>query len=176
MKPPITDEQITGLYRAAWRHASRLWRDHPAMSREDLVQQAVVAAIAAMDGHDPSKGASRWTLAYGKLRYAVIDGIRDFLHRRKVPGPRVISNSETLKVLEDNHHAPISPEALRLDQYDTFKPYLKGLWPHERLALTLRFVDGMTYEEIGQAIGITESGAWLMMDALLRRMKARMTA
>jgi RNA polymerase sigma factor for flagellar operon FliA len=67
----------------------------PSMSQEDLIGQAVIGLIEAIDSYDPSRGVKFETFAYHRIRGAVMDMLRemDWLPRTLRRKERALSST-----------------------------------------------------------------------------------
>ena len=83
----------------------------PALSYDDLLSQAVVGLIDAVDRFDPSRGIKFETYAYYRVRGAVMDMLRDMDWVPRSVRQRESELSEAYARLERQHHrAPSDDE------------------------------------------------------------------
>jgi len=126
----------------------RLTRDRALA--EDLAQETFVKAFRNLAAFDVTRRLSAWI-----LRIAHNVGI-DAIRRRRIrtasldaaPAPGVSHAAEPAISMPD----PIERDALRRALEDA----LATLRPDQREALVLRYEEGLSFEEVGQILGIPE--------------------
>lgn len=108
-------------------------------NREDLIQEACLAAWVAIDGFDESRGVKLWTFISSCIRY------------------RLLTAWQTAK-----RHARTPSIGLALDEQDPFAGYdepfsfeelTRTCRPRDAEILRLWLVDGLTQEAIGKQQG-----------------------
>jgi RNA polymerase sigma-70 factor, ECF subfamily len=119
----------------------------PALA-EDLAQDTFVKAFRNLAAFDPARRLSSWL-----FRIAHNTAI-DALRRARVP---VVPLEPELDSRADQPAAPAEPDPLeQADLRRALDTALAGLRPQYRAALTLRYEEDLSFDAIGQVLGIPE--------------------
>ena len=137
-------DQFLSLLPLIARRARAVHRRCNMLSPEDLSQAAALRLWKALPSYDPSK-SSLGTWAFSVITFAMLDALRK--HGRMFGGSR--SKAWKRQTLRDHH---------RVCQRCTEGLDLSGLTQRSRLICLLRFNEGMGLREIGESIGMSESG------------------
>ncbi len=139
--PKIVENFLKVLVPAMARLGARFER--PGLERDDLLQEARLAALRALENWDPEKG-KLWTYAYGKMLRAMQGKARQVAR-----GPTLASLSDP--AITDGLAAPPDPDfAVR----EAIAQALAVLPESERQILSLR-AEGFNNREIAEMFGIS---------------------
>ncbi len=142
LSPADFAARLQESHRTVWTIAAAVLNDRTLA--EDMVQEAATVALGKLDDFDPSTSFVAW---FGQIvRYVSLNEGRK---RRKV-----VSGGEDAASV-----APINPPAGAGIDDDRLRAALDSLGEVPRLCLVLRTVQGMTFSEIAQALGIPEGTA-----------------
>jgi RNA polymerase sigma factor (sigma-70 family) len=158
-------------------HLRRIAERHnppPPLDADDLVQEALLA-ICRLSFREDMDRRQRFSYALTRGSGAMIDSIR--LHQwggHRDPRPAPISVN--VPVAESAGEVVTLGDMLEAPSDDVSQPFADELLASladegDRLAVTMA-VDGRTRREIGDALGMSESGASLRMIRLRRRLEA----
>ena len=113
---------------------------------EDLMQDVLVQALTNLDRYDDKRAAfSTW------LHTITVNRCRDRLRRRRLGLERVADFLRGGPAQEiENPERSID----RLDAASTLGRVLGGLTPLQREAIVLREVEGLSYAEMGEVLGV----------------------
>lgn len=153
----VTDETLRGAARrdpAAWapiikvvfrRAASMLGTHYPDL--KDVAQEALLKVSVALD-HDMYKtrrpeGAKFW------VQTIATNAVLEHIRKRNVRGYSITEQLEEEPVDESKSDA--TPDG----SYGSLEDALFSLGEPQRIILILHFVDGLTYEEVSQKLGLT---------------------
>lgn len=139
----VTDQFLSLLPLIA-RRARAVHRRCNMLSPEDLSQAAALRLWKSLPSWEPS-GSSLGTWAFSVITNAMIDALRK--HGRMFGDGR--SKAWKRHTLRDHH---------RVSHRCTEGLDLSGLTQRSRLICLLRFNEGMGLREIGESIGMSESG------------------
>ena len=157
------------LYRYA------LMRVREAVVAEDLLQETLLAAVGAYQGHAGRSSERTWLV--GIMKHKVIDYFR-----------RVARNAQFQLTAENDEwfeqsgpwqghwredRAPTSWPVHALESrefWETFEHCLSQLPPQMSIAFTLREIDGLTSNEICEILNVTPNNLWV----LLHRSRAKL--
>ncbi len=121
---------------------------------EDLTSETFLAAVRNLEEGRPAPLDIPWMIGVARNKLA------DHWRRR--------AREDRLQdALEQDHEAEDDPWDVQLDQLRAGE-VLAALGPHHRLALTLRYVDGLPVAEVADLLGRTPNAT----DALLVRARA----
>lgn len=119
---------------------------------EDLAQESFVKAFRNLASFDPARRFSSWL-----LRIAHNTGI-DALRRQRLPVVPLETAGPDHQPLDPA--APETPDPLeRQALAAVLESALAGLRPEFRVAVTLRYEEGLSFAEIGQVLGVPEATA-----------------
>jgi RNA polymerase sigma-70 factor (ECF subfamily) len=140
-------EQIVRRYqRPVIRLIARMTRDHALA--EDLAQETFVKAFRKLAAFDPTRRLSSWLFRIA--HNTALDALR------RVPPPVVPLGSAGAGEAGDLV-APVAPDQVEQQALgEALETALGRLRPEHRAAVTLRYEEGLPFEEIGQILGIPE--------------------
>lgn len=148
----------------------------PASDMGDHVSNATIGLIQAVESFDPSRGTRFTTYAVLRVRGAVKDGLRelDFV-------PRLVraSGEETRQILtgaEDDVLAETVADNLESPEWSlmgdsTWDELIQPLSARERAVCELHFRRGLTMQETGERIGVSESRVSQMMTGIYQQLR-----
>ena len=128
----------------------RMVRDRPLA--EDLSQEVFIKAFRRLDSFDRSRKFSSWLF---KIAHnTAIDELR----RRHLPTVPIETPTtegvDLLNVLPEDAGEGPERAADRLDLTDAIEAAIGSLRPSYREAIVLRFQEGLSYEEVGEIMGL----------------------
>jgi RNA polymerase sigma-70 factor (ECF subfamily) len=164
-----TDDALADAWQAHWSRLIGLLIGQ--FARPDLAEDAVSDAFEAAARHWPDDGVptntGAWLLTAARRR--VLDRLRsEAVQRRKEPLMVVDDEMRAAAAAVVDPGAHVADEQLRL----IFACCHPAIAPDDRVALTLRFVVGLTTAEIGRLLLVQES----TMAARLTRAKKRLAS
>jgi RNA polymerase sigma-70 factor (ECF subfamily) len=125
---------------------------------EDLTAETFLAAVTAVREDHRAVPTVGWLL--GVARHKLVDHWR-----------REARRARTLTLAHDEHGPPDDPWDAEVDAI-ALRAALHDLGPHHRLALVLRYVDGLPVHEVAGHLGRTPKAT----EGLLRRARAALRA
>lgn len=155
--PNVTDRSDAAIAQAAvqdhaefeelyWRYASKLYqfvryRTNATTDAQDLVSDIFVKALAKLDTYDSAQSFSAWlwTLA----RHTLID----FWRTQRV----TIHLDEMAEII-----ATVESPAHKIDTDLAIAQIMSKLSAEEKILVTLRFIDDLSYKEIATITGKSE--------------------
>ena len=139
----------------------------PALA-EDLAQDTFVKAFRNLSAFDPTRRLSSWL-----FRIAHNTAI-DALRRAKPPLVPLHATADGSGI---DPAAPPVPDALeQADMRRALDSALEGVRPEYRAALTLRYEEGLSFEAIGEVLGIPEVTARSHVHRARKDLLQRLTA
>jgi RNA polymerase sigma-70 factor (ECF subfamily) len=164
-----SDEALADAWRTHWSRLIGLLIGQ--FGRPDLAEDAVSDAFEAAARHWPDDGVptntGAWLLTTARRR--VLDRLRsEAVQRKKEPLMVVDDEMRAAAAAVVDPGAHVADEQLRL----IFACCHPAIAPDDRVALTLRFVVGLTTTEIGRLLLVQES----TMAARLTRAKKRLAS
>jgi RNA polymerase sigma-70 factor (ECF subfamily) len=115
---------------------------------EELTQQTFLQAVRHRDSYDGRAESLTWLIAIARSRFA------DHFRRLEREGRR------HLNLVREIDPREIDADAWRAtDDRAAIQAAMRGLTPAQRLALVLRYVDGLPVREVAQALGRSEKAA-----------------
>jgi RNA polymerase sigma-70 factor, ECF subfamily len=160
---------VDEIYR---RHSQKLYRfiywrvGESAEEAEELTLESFLSAIKLCDTYEGNVGVFAWLCGIAKLR------IIDF-HRRRKRGKRGRGSKDlSLDQLDPERQTcsrSLDQVIERISASQVVDTALATLAEHEREALLLQHIEGLTLREIAVTLGRSEDA----VDALLRRAKAK---
>lgn len=161
----LTPDQLTLVPKIA----RRLKRWYDWVGLDDLMSYAYIGLVLASDKYCPERGVPFEVFAFRKATYEAIDEMRkDRVLRRASAAP--------LPALRELHEGipdkPNSGGLATVEQREICGILLSRIRERDRRLLLLRYKDGMTFKEISEVLGISESGACLRHRALMKRLRA----
>ena len=154
-------ESFEALYRRTfprvYAYVASLLRDRAAA--EDVTAQAFERAYRRRRSFRPSRGsADAWL--FGIARNAALDELR-----RRKRRARLEADPEDLAT------AGIPEQAERALDRETVRAALATLEPRERDLVALKFSAGLTNEEIGRVLGLSESNAGTRLHRTIEKLR-----
>ena len=150
------------------RIAARLHRWYEWVAMDDLESYAYLGLAMAAKKFQPDRGVPFENFASRKAMYLAIDEMRKagILKRRSAtPGP-------SIGMLNPEIPDPLGPKAFAsLERRDMCESLLKKLKDGDRKLLMMYYADQMTFVQIGQVLGLSESGARLRHKAVMKRLR-----
>ena len=156
-------DQFLSLLPLIARRARAVHRRCNMLSPEDLSQAAALRLWKALPNYDPSK-SSLGTWAFSVITFAMLDAIRK---QGGMIGKGRRASTWKRQTLCDHH---------RVSHRCTEGLDLSGLTQRSRLICLLRFNEGMGLREIGESIGMSESGVCKELQRAVEVLEGRMTA
>ena len=153
----LVEAYQTPVYNLAYRMLGNM------VEAEDAAQETFIRAYRRLDTYDPSRKFSSWLLAIAS-HYCV-----DMLRRRRV---NYMSFDELPPMVELSMPRNTQPEQVVVSQQqaDTVQRLLDTLPASYRTPVILRYWYDMSYREIADAMGVTES----TIKTRLHRARARL--
>lgn len=158
-------DNVTDVQRVCWRVAGKVTQETVmrAQLREAAFARCVDNVDHDMERYDPSRGASVRTWLMSRMRWSAYDGVRRELVI--VERSRRLTDDDGEQLFDVV--VPDSKQHVRLDAI----AIMESLDAVDREALLLRFVMGMSYEDIAQHVGLCKAGAWKRVQRALQRVK-----
>jgi RNA polymerase sigma-70 factor (ECF subfamily) len=126
---------------------ARMTRD-PALA-EDLAQETFVKAFRSLAAFDRTRRLSSWLFRIA--HNTAVDALRR-------ASPPVVPLTQDGDALEPR--APVEPDQVERQALGkAIEAALGGLRPDQRAAVTLRYEEGLAFDEIGQVLGVPEATA-----------------
>ncbi len=133
------------IYNLAYRYGGR--HDHA----EDLTQEIFLRLYQTLRSYDPRAGSFEgWMLRLA--RNLIIDKLRQERKQRKVAGSDEL---EKLDFVQDEAEQPLAALE-RAQQTALLRAALDKLSPELRESVILRDIEGMSYREIADLVGVPE--------------------
>lgn len=120
----------------------------------DLVQAGVFGLSDAICGFDPTRGGCWSTYAYTRIRGSILD----YLRETSCWAPRILRDAAKASghklarmVLMEREHKKIPERETHnsVDEMDSFERWIKRLPYREKTVVRLRFLEDLTFKEIG---------------------------
>ncbi len=171
------DRLFTENFRLVRRITRRFAPRVPEHMHDDLDQWGAVGLLDAIRQYDPARGTKFSTVAYRRIRGEVIDGLRDTDHlsrdhRNDVKAGRVPPCAELPLVVDIiDHRQPSMIDEPLMTLWDAMAPALCFLTAQVRDVLRLHFVEGWTYQRIGDDIGLTRERIRQLINDGIRRIQ-----
>ncbi|MDP6545896.1 MAG: sigma-70 family RNA polymerase sigma factor [Phycisphaerae bacterium] len=150
------------------RIAARLHRWYEWVARDDLESYAYLGLAMAAKKFQPERGVPFENFASRKAMYLAIDEMRKagILKRRgAAPGP-------SIGMLNPEIPDPSGPKAFAsLERRDMCESLLGKVSDSDRKLLMMYYADQMTFLEIGEVLGLSESGARLRHKGVMNRLR-----
>ena len=156
--------------------AARLKRRYGWVDLDDLYSYSLLGLTTAARAWQPDRGLSFGAFARHKAMYVAVDEMRHdrLLRRESATGIRQILPSQGAgdSAPEWDPADPRASDALRdVDTRDMLGSVLRCLPPEDRHLLEMYYADGMTFEEIAQVVGVTQSTVCVRHKGLLARLR-----
>lgn len=132
---------------------------------EDLAQDSFVKAFRNLAAFDPSRRLSSWLFRIA--HNTAIDALR-----------RARPATVPLDATAGRAELAVPPAPDPVEQHDlgaALHAAMAGLRPDQRAALTLRYEEGLTFDEVGQVLGIPEATARSHVHRARRELSQRLT-
>ena len=150
------------------RIAARLHRWYEWVAVDDLQSYAYLGLAMAAKKFQPDRGVPFENFAARKAMYLAIDEMRKagILKRRSVtPGP-------SIGMLNPEIPDPMAPKAFaNLERRDMCESLLGKIKDCDRKLLMMYYADQMTFVQIGETLGLSESGARLRHKSIMARLR-----
>lgn len=177
MTPSQLDDAITEYMPIAHAISRTYWAKARWMSAEDLTSEALISLVLAVRSYDPSQAASLSTYIWMKVKYGVLDAMRE--QARQLTGHSrewgdVAASLDHL--VDDLQFSFADPEDhyLAVEDQLTAGSVLADSTEGELVLLRERHVEELTLKQIGARHGYTESRACQKMNGIHRALKATM--
>ena len=161
--------------------AARLKRRYTWVAMEDLYSYSLLGLTMSARAFDPSRGVPFPNFAAQKGLFWAIDEMRkDGILRRKSSAnmPRIVPFSEAVGSsvcdenwtpdVEDNHSHTVQQN---FEIHDLCVELLNRITPQERDLIILYYKKQLTFRQISQIFGISESSVCLMHKALIQKLR-----
>lgn len=150
----LYDRYIDGIYRYL------AFRVRNPTDAEDLAEQVFLRAWQAIESYRPTgRPFSAWL--YSIARNLVIDHFR-------AARPNVELSEDTLAPAGFAEPATILDQTLAMDR---FRESLQKLTPDQQQVIILRFIEGLGYEDVAQAIGKTSGTVRVIQHRALSKLR-----
>ena len=150
-------------------YAYALLRVRDRTAAEDLVQEALLAALQAVDGFKGQSSERTWLI--GILKHKTLDHLRRVVREKPLDAGNV-PDEDTEDYFDKTEHWNVSmsdweqPErSLENEQFwSTFNDCLERLPERLRTVYALREIDGLATEEVLETLNIsTTNNLWVML-------------
>lgn len=119
---------------------------------EDLAQDTFIKAFRGLSGFDTTRRLSSWLFRIA--HNTAIDALRRARPRQAAGQP------DSLNGTPEEPAAPAAPDPVEREALGrAIETAMEGLRPEFRAAITLRYDEGLSFEEVGQVLGIPEATA-----------------
>jgi RNA polymerase sigma-70 factor (ECF subfamily) len=158
-------EQIVRRYqRPVIRLIARMIRD-PSQA-EDLAQDTFVKAFRNLAAFDPTRRLSSWLFRIA--HNTAIDALRRVR-------PVTVSLDDTIDGAAELASAPSPDPVEQRALADALDAAMAELRPDQRAALTLRYEEGLSFDDVGQVLGIPEATARSHVHRARKELSHRLT-
>ena len=140
---------------------------------DELYGYALLGLTMAAGAFDPARGVPFANFAWQKAMFWAIDEMRKdgLLRRRNArPRPRTVPLSR-LSVKGELPDGRSDRTRSRMEARDLCAALLVRLPKRERRLILMYYADSLTFRQIGQVLGISESRACLLHQAVLRKLR-----
>jgi RNA polymerase sigma factor (sigma-70 family) len=143
-------------------NAARRCQAHRAGGIEDLLQEGVIGLLRAAELYDPSCGFTFPTYAYRGIRHAMLKaantgGVVRLPTSPRGPRPTIIQGRHEGWDGADRHDDIDACD--HADELALLPALLSSLAERDADALRLRYLEGLTFSEVGQRLGIGRKAA-----------------
>ncbi|MEQ9568903.1 MAG: RNA polymerase sigma factor [Longimicrobiales bacterium] len=161
--PAAQDRLVSLHHEVAWRVAVGVLKDEDAAA--DAVQNAFLKAFRNLDGFRGESRFRTWLLSI------VVNEARGALRRRT---RRRESGLDDVGPVADEAR-PVDHDVVMRDEARRARALVEELPEKQRLAVTLRIDEGLSFREIGELIGSSEGAARVNYHHGIRRLREKMT-
>ncbi len=147
--------------------------------RDDLLQEATLALIKAVNNYDETKGQVFSTFVYGVARQRIIDTLRASMAKHHSPLNGAMSMEELQQDATGKKQLELAePKENVLDDYikeeekQNIRKTIEGLLTERELQVLYEYLDGKSYMEIADALHISSK----TVDNTLTRIKKKIRA
>ena len=179
----MTETDVLMMLRVVACEVARLRLPHTA-DYADVLQEAALGYLRAMERFDPARGLKPQTLGARRARGAVLDYLREIDpltrgQRKRVkagaPSPVVILGLDECNVLKFPAPSMLPDEsAARAELERRVAAAMRTLSDRDWQVVSLTFWCGLTLREIGRRLGIHETRASELRKRALKRLRAEM--
>jgi RNA polymerase sigma factor (sigma-70 family) len=158
--PQTTDEEalVRALIDRSAAEIVRLRRMHPAIDAEEVVQQAIIDVVAR----------HRKTAVDPLPFFRVLVQRRAMDHLR-----RQTREHRSREVWSDTLESSAGiDQVIEREHVDQVRQALEMLPPMERMIITSRYMDGMTYEEMAEKLGVTPNNLRVRFRRAITKLRA----
>jgi RNA polymerase sigma factor (sigma-70 family) len=150
METMTTEEALKQFEPAAYKYAHQ-WHRYISVAEEfeleDLAQIARMYIIHAVNDYDPTAGMKFSTYVIQRIRWGLNTALRSIMPRQKRYG-----RCYSIDAMTEDHGDKWHP-FYWAEQEETFEDLIKPLNSTYQRVLTLRFMEGLTLEQIGTQEG-----------------------
>jgi RNA polymerase sigma factor (sigma-70 family) len=152
--------------------ASNLHKRYGWVDRDDLGSYAYLGLVKAARVYQESRGVPFVKFAFSKGMFAAIDEMRkDGILKRHQTAPR-----PTVVALNEEIPDPRGENGLeKVERRDMCKTLMGGLSQKDRQVLMMYYAEHMTFKEMGEAFGVSESSMCLRHKLIIGRMRKMST-
>lgn len=161
--PAAQDRLVSRHHEVAWRVALGVLKDEDAAA--DAVQDAFLKAFRSLDGFRGDARFRTWLLSI------VVNEARGALRRRT---RRRESGLDDVGPVADAA-LPVDRGVVIRDEARRARELVEELPEKQRLAVSLRIDEGLSFREIGELIGSSEGAARVNYHHGIRRLREKMT-
>jgi RNA polymerase sigma factor (sigma-70 family) len=152
---------------AVYKYAHQ-WMRYPSVSSEydleDLAQIGRIYILKALEEYDPSAGMKLSTYIIQRIRWGLNTSLRSVMPKAKRETKHFSIDALT-EEQGDRWHPCV------LEYSDTFEDMISALTEQDQRILTLRFVDGLTLEQIGAEFGRSYEWARLTIEKATNKLE-----
>ena len=161
------------------RAAMDVEKDVPAarfIPRDDLIGYGAVGFCQARERFERERGTTFQSLAWIRVRGAILDGVRSEYRRGPKHMPEYKAYTAAMITHAPSPHELLEARELRTERRRLIAAAFAPLSEADRNFLVETLVEGRTLEEAGAALGITKSGASRRLKRLLSDCRRRAEA
>ncbi len=170
--------QLREHYTVVRQIAGKLRSRYPWVSGDEISGYALLGFTMASSSFDSGRGVPFSSYAYHKGTYLAIDEMRRdrVVHRvRSGSPPKFYSISASLdgetRLVNQLPDERGNEDLQQVDHRDTLEFLLRRLNERDRKLLMMYYADELTFREIGEAFGVTESCVNLRHKGILTRLR-----
>jgi RNA polymerase sigma factor for flagellar operon FliA len=166
-------EQYLPLVRHQARHVHRYRSLPQSVDVDDLVGVGVLGLIKAIEKFDASRGVKFTTYCIMRVRGSMLDWLRTLDHLSRHARQRC--NREGVQAVTVNSLGSMDFEDERQRIFAKSEIVELGLHSREREVVNLYYFEGMTMEQIGRKLGVSQSRISQIHKKLVRRLRTEKT-